>query len=90
MRGREWLKALCGLEPAGPEVSVISLDETGLLRGASAAATEDRDALGIGRLDPTGIDEYGQLADFAAVMGPSPTLILPIPLVLNPSANGLV
>ena len=48
-------------------MSALSRDETGLLhRLAAAAAIEDRDAFGIRRLDPTGIDEYCRLADFAA------------------------
>ena len=41
-------------------------NEAGLFDGASAAAIEDPMALGIGRLDSTGIDEHRQLADFAA------------------------
>jgi hypothetical protein len=49
-------------------VSALSRDETGLFDRLAAAAIEDRDALGIGGFDPTGIDEHPQLADFAAGM----------------------
>jgi hypothetical protein len=47
---------------AGSEVSALSRDETGLLDRLAAAAIEDRDARGMRRLDPAGIDEYGQMA----------------------------
>jgi hypothetical protein len=50
-----------GLELAGQ----LRRNEAGFLDRLAAAAIEDRDALGIGRLDPTGIDKDRQPADFA-------------------------
>ncbi len=41
-------------------------NKTGIFDRAAAAALEDHMALGIGRLDPAGIDEHRQLADLAA------------------------
>jgi hypothetical protein len=43
----------------------LSRHQAGLLGRLAAAAIEDRDAPGIGRLDPTGIDKDRQPADFA-------------------------
>jgi|688.fasta_scaffold98126_2 hypothetical protein len=46
---------------AASEVRALSRDETGLLDRLAAAAIEDRDLRGMRRLDPAGIDEYGQM-----------------------------
>ncbi|MFI0403608.1 MAG: hypothetical protein ACH34U_11935, partial [Cyanobium sp.] len=45
-----------GLEPAGPEMSTLSRDQAGLFDRATAAAIEDRDALGIGGFMAARID----------------------------------
>jgi len=54
-----------GLELAGQLMRQLSRHQAGLLGRLAAAAIEDRDAPGIGRLDPTGIDKDRQPADFA-------------------------
>ena len=51
---------------AGQLMGQLRRNEAGLLHGATAAAIEDHMALGIGGLDPAGIDEPRQRADFAA------------------------
>jgi hypothetical protein len=47
-------------------VSTLCGDEAGLFDGATAAAIEDREALGIGGFVATGIDVHHQLTDLAA------------------------
>jgi hypothetical protein len=54
------------LQLAGQLMRQLGRNEAGLLHGETAAAIEDDMALGIMRLDPTGIDIDRQLADFAA------------------------
>ena len=47
-----------GLEPARPEVDTLSRDQAGLFYGATAAAIEDHDPLGIGSIVASGIDVH--------------------------------
>lgn len=55
-----------GLELAGQLMGQLRRNEARLFDRQAAATIEDHMALGIGRLDPAGIDEHRQLADLAA------------------------